>query len=300
MAKKYEAPAIGIDLGTTYSCVAVWQDNNNRAKIIHNDQGNRITPSFVAFTDSEVDCTSTRVISKGHKRSVPKLVLQDITPLSLGISTKGDIMSVVIPRNTPIPVKMTEERCKTSVDNQFGVSINVYEGERIKASENNLLGLFSLSVPRAPRGLCIKVSFAIDADGILTVTAKEETTGVKKEITITNLNGRLSKEEIERMIQEAENFKVEDMKFQEKARAMNALDNYLCKMSEVLKDDNVSSMLTPADNMKINSAIMNGKSLIDNHCNQHQETCVFVDFMKELESMFESMMNKINKGFLLL
>ncbi|CAL5192709.1 unnamed protein product [Lathyrus oleraceus] len=206
----------------------------------------------------------------------------------------------MIPRNTPILVKMTEERCKTSVDNQFGVSINVYEGERIKASENNLLGLFSLSVPRAPRGLCIKVSFAIDADGILTVTAKEETTGVKKEITITNVNGRLSKEEIERMIQEAENFKVEDMKFQEKARAMNALDNYLYKMSEVMKDDNVSSMLTPADNMKINSAIMNGKSLIDNHCNQHQETCVFVDFKKELESMFESMMNKINKGFLLL
>ncbi|CAI8613189.1 unnamed protein product [Vicia faba] len=228
------------------------------------------------------------------------LVLQDITPLSLGILTKGDIMNVVVPRNTPIPVKMTRERFQTSVDNQFGVSINVYEGERKKASENNLLGLFGLIVPRAPRGLSIKVSFAIDADGILNVTAEEETSGSKKEITITNENGRLSTEEIERMIQEAEGFKVEDMKFQEKARAMNALDNYLYKMSKVMKDESVSSMLTPADKMKINSAIMSGKNLIDNQCNQHQETCVFVDFMKELESIFESMLNKINKGFLLL
>ncbi|PNX93611.1 heat shock protein [Trifolium pratense] len=90
-------------------------------------------------------------------------------------------MSVVIPKNTPIPVKiMTEERCKTSVDNQFGVSINVYEGERIRASENNLLGVFGLVVPCAPRGLCIKVCFAIDVDGILNVTVEEETTGNKK------------------------------------------------------------------------------------------------------------------------
>jgi L1 cell adhesion molecule like protein len=236
----------------------------------------------------------------GGIKNVTNLVLQDITPLSLGISTKGDIMSVVIPRNTPIPVKMTEERCKTSVDNQFGVSINVYEGERIKASENNLLGLFSLLVPRAPRGLRIKVSFAIDADGIFNVTAEEEITGNKKEITITNVNGRLSPEEIKEMIQAAQNFKDEDMKFHEKARAMNALDDYLYKMSKVMQDDSVSSMLAPADKMKINSAIMKGKSLIDNHANQHKESCVFVDFMKELESIFESTLNKINKGYLLL
>jgi len=228
--------------------------------------------------------------------NIPDFILQDITPLSLGISTKGDIMNVVIPRNTPIPAKMTEERCKTSVDNQFGVSINVYEGERIKASENNLLGLFSLLITRAPRGLRIKVCFAIDADGILNVTAEEETTGNKKAITITNVNGRLSTEEIERMIQEAENFKDEDMKFREKARAMNALDDYLYKMGKVMEDNNVSSMLTPAEKMKLDSAIMNGKSLIDNHGNQHKEACVFVEFMKELESIFESTLKKINTG----
>ena len=191
---------------------------------------------------------------------------------------------------------MTEERCKTSVDNQFGVSINVYEGERIKASENNLLGLFSLLITRAPRGLRIKVCFAIDADGILNVTAEEETTGNKKAIAITNVNGRLSTEEIERMIQEAENFKDEDMKFREKARAMNALDDYLYKMGKVMEDNNVSSMLTPAEKMKMDSAIMNGKSLIDNHGNQHKEACVFVEFMKELESIFESTLKKINTG----
>ncbi|AES80225.2 heat shock cognate 70 kDa protein [Medicago truncatula] len=230
-------------------------------------------------------------------KNVPNLVLRDITPLSLGIWTKGDVMSVVIPKNTPIPIKMTEDRCKTSVDNQLGVSIHVYEGERIKASENNLLGLFRLFVPPAPRGLCIKVCFAIDADGILNVTAEEETTGNKSEITITNDNRRLSTQEIERMIQEAEKFKVEDMKFQEKARAVNALEDYLYKTSKVMEDNSVSSMLAPADKMKIDSAIMNGKSLIDNHGNQHNETYVFVDFLKELEIIFESSLNKINKGF---
>jgi heat shock 70kDa protein 1/2/6/8 len=98
------------------------------------------------------------------------------------------------------------------------------------------------------------------------------------------------------MIQEAENFKVEDMKFREKARAMNALDDYLYKMGKVMEDNNVSSMLTPAEKMKMDSAIMNGKSLIDNHSNQHKEACVFVDFMKELQGIFEAMLNKINKG----
>ena len=232
----------------------------------------------------------------GIDQNVPNLVLRDITPLSLGIWTKGDVMSVVIPKNTPIPIKMTEDRCKTSVDNQLGVSIHVYEGERIRASENNLLGLFRLFVPPAPRGLHIKVCFSIDADGILNVTVEEETTGNKSEITITNENRRLSTKQIERMIQEAENFKVEDMKFRDQARAVNALEDYLYKTSKIMEDNDVSSMLAPADKMKFDSAIMNVKSLIDNHGNQHNETCVFVDFLKELEIIFESSLNKINKG----
>lgn len=155
--------------------------------------------------------------------------------------------------------------------------------------------MFSLSVPHAPRGLPVQVCFAIDADGILKVSAKEKTSGNKKDITITNENGRLSSEEIGRMIQEAENFKAEDMKFKKKVKAINALDDYLNHVRKIMKDNCVSSMLTPVDKILIDSAMIKGKSLIDG--NKQEDTFVFVDFLKELESIFGSALNKINKGY---
>jgi L1 cell adhesion molecule like protein len=234
------------------------------------------------------------LLSDGVK-SVPYLTLKDVTPLSLGTSLKGDIMSVVIPRNTLIPVKK-KAVYYTCEDDQSSVTIDVYEGERMIASENNLLGLFRFSVPRAPRRhLPIRVCFRIDADGILNVSAEEETSGNKKDITITNENGRLSREEIERMIQEAEYFKAQDMKFKEKVKAKNELDDYLYNVTKVMKDDIVSSKLAPVDKVKINAAMIKGKSLIDDYKNE--DTCMFVDFLKELETIFESAMNKINKGY---
>jgi L1 cell adhesion molecule like protein len=154
-------------------------------------------------------------------KNVPNLVLQDVTPLSLGISLTGDIHGVVIPKNSAIPIMKTKEYL-TIKDNQSSVSIKVYEGERMIASANNLLGLFNLPVRRAPRELPLKVCFTIDADGILNVSAEEESSGNKKDITITNENGRLSSKEIERMIQEAEDLKFEDIKHVEKVRAMNS------------------------------------------------------------------------------
>ncbi|GAU17819.1 hypothetical protein TSUD_172080 [Trifolium subterraneum] len=123
-------------------------------------------------------------------KNVPNLVLQDVTPLSLGMDVIGDVMDVVIPKNTPIPVKKTKQYA-TVKDNQSVVSIMVYEGERKTASENNLLDFFTLSVPRAPRGLSVQVCFTIDDDGILNVSAVEESSGNKKDITITSKNGRL-------------------------------------------------------------------------------------------------------------
>jgi L1 cell adhesion molecule like protein len=231
------------------------------------------------------------LLSDGVK-SVPYLTLKDVTPLSLGISSVRDIMCAVIPRNTPIPVK--KERLFTT---RFGdrslVKINVYEGERVVASENNLLGFFILSVRRAPRGLPIRVCFTIDADGILNVSAEEESSGNKKDITITNENGRLSREEIERMIRDAEYFKAQDMKFKDKVKAINALDDYLYDVSEVMKDDSVSLKLTLVDREMINSAMIKGQSLIDG--NRQEDISVFLSYLKELESIFESVMNKINK-----
>ncbi|XP_058756824.1 heat shock cognate 70 kDa protein-like [Vicia villosa] len=226
--------------------------------------------------------------------SVPGIVLQDVTPLSLGVAVEGDLMSVVIPRNTSIPVRKTNTYY-TAKDNQSSVTVMVYEGERKKASDNNLLGLFDFFVPPAPRrSLPIKECFSIDENGILNVSAEEETSGNKKDITITNVNGRLSREEIERMIQEAEFFKSQDMKFKKKAKAINALDDYLYTVRKVMKDDCVSSKLNPIDKVKIISAMIKGKSLIDD--NQQEDTSVFVDLLKELESIFESAMNKIIKS----
>ncbi|CAK8541039.1 unnamed protein product [Lathyrus sativus] len=225
-------------------------------------------------------------------KNVPNLVLQDVTPLSLGLSVSKDgIMDVVVPKNSTIPVKKKREYF-TCVDNQFCVKI-VYEGERMVASENNLLGWFHLSVRCAPRGLPFHVSFSIDADGILNVSAEEKTSGNKKDITITNEKGRLSKKEIERMIKEAEHFKSEDMKYVKKARSMRALDDYLYNMKKVMKDNSVTSKLTAVDKVKINSAMIKGEELIDD---KDQETFVFVDVLRELESIFESAMKKINKG----
>lgn len=224
-------------------------------------------------------------------KNVPNLVLQDVTPLSLGTSVYGDVMDVVIPKNSTIPMKKNRVY-KTYYDNQSLVEIDVYEGERMVASENNLLGLFHLSVRDAPRCLPIQVCFDIDGDGTLNVSAEEETSGNKKDITINNENGRLSSKEIERMIQEAEHFKAEDRKHVKKARAMRALDDYLYNMKKVMKDNNVTSMLTAVDKVKISSAMIKGEELIDDN---EQETFVFVDVLRELESIFESAMKKINK-----
>jgi len=143
--------------------------------------------------------------------------------------------------------------------------------------------------------LPVQVCFAIDADGILNVSAEEETSSNKKDITITNENGRLSREEIDRMIQEAENFKAEDMKFKKKVKAINALDDYLYHVRKIMKDNSVSSMLTSVDKILIDSAMIKGKCLIDG--NQKEDTSVFVDILKELESIFGSALNKINKGY---
>ena len=234
------------------------------------------------------------LLCKGIK-NVPNLVLQDVTPLSLGTSVKGNLMDVVIPRNTCIPVKRTKVYIM-SEDGDSSMPIPVYEGERLKASENNLLGKFSLSIPPAPKGhISVDVCFSIDVDGILNVSATDDTCGNRKDITITNEKGRLSTDEIQRMIQEAENFKAEDIKHTKKVKAMNALDDYLYNMRKVMKDDSVTSKLSPLDHININSAITKGKGMIDDH--QHKETSEFVDFQRELESIFGSALDKINKGY---
>ncbi|KAK2394698.1 heat shock cognate 70 kDa protein [Trifolium repens] len=223
--------------------------------------------------------------------NVPKLVLQDVTPLSLGRSVQGDIMSVVIPRNTCIPVKKTRSYVTTE-DNQSSSTITVYEGERTRASDNNLLGSFILSghTP-APRGHPLDVCFAIDENGILTVSAKEKCSGKMNEITISNHKERMSADEIKKLIKEAEDYHVEDMKFLKKAEAVNALDDYIYKMRNALKKNDINLMLSSQEIMKIESAITLATNLLDEN-DHHNDSNVLENYLKKLKNGFDYIIAK--------
>nr|CAG8546844.1 310_t:CDS:2 [Entrophospora candida] len=170
------------------------------------------------------------------------LLLLDVVPLSLGVETQGGIMTIVVPRNTPIPT-IKKKIFTTADDGQTIVEFPVYEGERPMCRDNNLLGSFELSgIPPMPRGEAeLECTFDINADGILKVTAKDKATGRKANITISNSAGRLSATEIERMITESEKFKEEDKQSQERVEAKQELENYALECLELSGDNTVAS-----------------------------------------------------------
>ncbi|CAJ2666203.1 unnamed protein product [Trifolium pratense] len=182
-------------------------------------------------------------------------VLMEVIPLSLGLETHGGIMRIIIPRNTMIPTNK-EHVFTTHFNNQTNILIHVYEGERQTTRDNNLLGKFVLEIPPAPAGLPqIKISFQIDDDGILHVSTSEKLSGVNKKVKIISDNGRLSKEEIERMIKEAEKYKDEDKSYRMKVEARNALEKYAYNISNAINDREISSKLSEEDKKAINEVI---------------------------------------------
>merc|ERR1712110_1137700 len=232
------------------------------------------------------------ILTGEQHESVSDLLLLDVAPLSLGIATEGSVMSTIIKRNSTIPNKKTESYT-TLENNQRCLTVEIFEGERAMTRDNHLLGSFDLNgIPPAPRGVpSIEVTFDIDANGILNVSAEEKSTGKKEKITITNDNGRLSASEIKRMVDDAEKFKQEDEKQRQRIAARNGLETYCLNMQSTVEDARLDNKINKNDKNSIMDKVNEVIEWLDR--TQIGDEDEYKDKQKEIEQVCNPIMTKM-------